>query len=134
MPKAKPKLDWLPEAQASLNQDRAFRKLGSTDMKLALVIGETARLVRFEAFEIAAVEDLDLTNLRDADLVLTMSAREWNAYLRKRRNGSGPTLLSLDLQGPQRLISAQSPLQRLMFERYNLSIQAFIDKGAELPA
>ena len=132
MAKAKANLDWLSAAQEALNTDSAYRKLGSKDVKLGLSIGDQARLVTFEAFEIASIDEVSAIGLRDADIVLEMSARDWNAYLRKRAKGKGPSLLTLDLD--TRVITGRSPLHRLKLERYNLSLQAFIDKGAELAA
>lgn len=132
MAKAKANLDWLSAAREALNGDSAYRKLGSTDVTLGLSIGDQARLVIFEAFEIASVDEVSTVDLRDADIVLEMSAKDWNAYLRRRAKGKGPSLLTLDLD--MRAISGRSPLDRLKLERYNLSLQAFIDKGAELAA
>ncbi len=132
MAKTKANLDWLSAAQEALHGDLAYRKLGSTDVTLGLSIGDQARLVTFEAFEIASIDEVSAIDLRDADIVLEMSARDWNAYLRKRAKGKGPSLLTLDLDS--RVITGRSPLDRLKLERYNLSLQAFIDKGAELAA
>ena len=132
MAKAKANLDWLSAAREALNGDSAYRKLGSTDVTLGLSIGDQARLVIFEAFEIASVDAVSAVDLRDADIVLEMSAKDWNAYLRQRAKGKGPSLLTLDLD--KRAIAGRSPLDRLKLERYNLSLQAFIDKGAELAA
>ncbi|MEJ2088110.1 MAG: hypothetical protein P8Y69_06480 [Gammaproteobacteria bacterium] len=130
MARAKPNLDWLPKARKALNEDPAFRKLGSTDVTLGLRLGEETRLVKFEAFEVAEiVEDGDL---RDANLVLDMTPKDWNAYLRQRARGKGPSLLSLDLD--QGVFETSSPVDRLMLPRYNLSLQAFIDAGARLSA
>lgn len=132
MAKAKANLDWLSAAQEALNGDFAYRKLGSADVTLGLSIGDQARLVIFEAFEIASIIEVSAMDLRDADIVLEMSAKDWNAYLRQRAKGKGPSLLTLDLDA--RVITGRSPLDRLKLERYNLSLQAFIDKGAELAA
>jgi hypothetical protein len=132
MAKAKANFDWLAKAQQQLNKDPAFRKLGSTDLKLGLLIGDQARLVTFEAFEIADVAELNPDDMRDADLVINMSPKDWNAYLRKRRTGKAPSLMSVDLDDP--VVYAQNPLKRILFERYNLSIQALIDRGAQLAA
>lgn len=132
MAKAKPNLDWLEAAREALTDDPAYRKLGSTDLTLGLSIGDEARLVRFEAFEIAEVRTIPPVDLRDADLVLTMSPKDWNAYLRQRKQGKGASLLTLDLEDG--VIEAPSPLARLKLERYNLSLQAFIDAGAALAA
>jgi hypothetical protein len=130
MAKAKPKLDWLSDARAELNNDEGYRKLGSTDVVLGLSLGDESRLVKFEAFEVGEInEDVDL---RDADLVLAMTPKNWNAYLRLRAQGKGPSLLTLDLD--EGVVGSRSPLTRIKFERYNLSIQAFIDAGARLAA
>ena len=130
MARAKPKLDWLEKARKELNEDPAFRALGSTDLVLGLSLGDEVRLVRFEAFEIAGVQkDGDL---RDASLVLAMSPRDWNAYLRQRARGRGPSLMTLDLE--KRVFHAPNPLAGALLPRYNLSLQAFIDAGARLTA
>ncbi len=132
MAKAKANLDWLTKAQRQLNKDSAFRKLGSTDLKLGLLIGDVAHLVTFEAFEISSIRGMDPNDVRDADLVINMSVRDWNAYLRRRKAGKAASLLSVDVETP--VVLAQNPLKRLLFERYNLSIQAFVDRGATLAA
>ncbi len=130
MARAIPRLDWLQDARAEVNGDPGYRKLGSTDVVLGLSFGDESRLVTFEAFEVAEISEG--VDLRDADLVLTMSPKDWNAYLRKRARGTGPSLLTLDLE--QGVIGAASPLARIKLDRYNLSIQAFIDAGARLAA
>ena len=121
-------LDWLPGAQAALNQDPAFRKLGSTDLVLGLKSGRTVRRVVFQAFEIAAVDAMDEAALRDCELVIEMTPREWTNYLRRRAKGTGPTLVGLDLD--RDIVSAANPLNRLKFDRYHLSLQALVDQGA----
>lgn len=131
MARAKPNIDWLPAARGVLNTDPAFRKLGSADVKLGLVLGEAARLVTFEAFEISEVADADPADMRDADIVVDMKPGEWNTYLRQRGRGKAGSLLSLDVN--RHVVKARSPLQRLLFERYNRSIQALIDYGCGLP-
>jgi hypothetical protein len=128
--RAKPKLDWLEAARRELNEDPAYRKLGSTDLTLGLSIGDEIRLVVFEAFEIADI--VEGGDLRDADLVLEMTPRDWNAYLRQRARGRGPTLTSLDLD--EQVFKAPSPLSGLLLPRYGLSLQAFVDTGARLAA
>lgn len=130
MPAAKPDLSWLADARAALNADPAFRKLGNADFSLGLVIGEDARIVSFEAFEIAAIEQADPADMRDADLIIRMAPKDWDAYLCQRRRGSGATLLSYDLE--HHVVEARDPLERLLLERYNGSVQALLDKGASL--
>lgn len=122
-------LDWLPTAQAALNEDPAFRKLGSTDLVLGLKSGRAVRRVVFEAFEIASVDETDETALRDCDLVIEMTPREWTNYLRRRAKGTGPTLVSLNLD--RDIVRSSNPLDGLKFDRYHLSLQALVDQGAQ---
>ena len=123
-------LDWLPGAQAALNDDPAFRKLGSTDLVLGLKSGRVVRRVVFEAFEVASVDETDEAALRDCELVIEMTPREWTNYLRRRAKGTGPTLVSLDLD--RDIVRAANPLDQLKFDRYHLSLQALVDQGAQL--
>lgn len=134
MARAKPNIDWLADARSALNADPAFRALGTADFKVAFHIGDVARMVEFCAFEVESVVEVDPADLRDADIVVTMPVKDWNAYLRSRKRGKAPTLLSLDLDSGWQIVQGANPLRRLKFERYNLSLQALIDKGAELAA
>lgn len=132
MAKAQPKLDWLNAAREQLNVDPGYRKLGSTDVTLGLAIGGECRLVVFEAFTISAVRVIDDTELRDADIVIRMTPKAWNAYLRNRQKGRAASLLSLDID--KAVVTGADPLKRNKLARYNLSIQAFLDAGAALAA
>ncbi len=132
MAKAQPKLDWLNAAREQLNVDPGYRKLGSTDVTLGLAIGGECRLVVFEAFTISAVRVIDDTELRDADIVIRMTPKDWNAYLRNRQKGRAASLLSLDID--KAVVTGADPLKRNKLARYNLSIQAFLDAGAALAA
>ena len=125
-------LDWLPSAQAALNEDPAFRKLGSTDLVVGLKSGRAVRRVVFEAFEIASVDETDEAALRDCELVIEMTPREWTNYLRRRAKGTGPSLVSLNLD--RDIVRASNPLDGLKFDRYHLSLQALVDQGARLAA
>lgn len=125
-------LDWLPGAQAALNEDPAFRKLGSTDLVLGLKSGRAVRRVVFEAFEIASVDETDEAALRDCEVVIEMTPREWTNYLRRRAKGTGPSLVSLNLD--REIVRAANPLDGLKFDRYHLSLQALVDQGAQLVA
>lgn len=125
-------LDWLEEAGVQLAEDPAFRKLGSTDLVLGLKAGRVVRIVTFEAFGINGIDSAPESTLRDCDLVLEMTPREWTNYLRRRAKGTGPSLIALDLD--RGIARAVNPLQRLKFERYHLTLQALIDRGAALVA
>jgi hypothetical protein len=121
-------LDWLGPARDACNADPAFRKLGSTDLSLGLKSGRAVRIALFEAFEIADVREAEESALRDCDLVIDMPPREWSRYLQRRAKGTGPMLVSLDMD--RGIVSAPDPLKRLKFERYHLSLQALVDHGA----
>ncbi len=125
-------LDWLEDARVAVNAHRAFRKLGSTDLVLGLKSGKTVRVVTFEAFEVVAIEEVGETALRDCELVIEMTPRQWTDYLKRRAAGSGPSLVDLDLE--RGIVRAPDPLRRLKFERYHLSLQALVDQGARIQA
>ena len=127
-----PQLDWLEDAKRALNGDPAYRKLGNTDVVIGFKAGKTIRKVTLEAFEVGAIEAIAEDDLRDVELVIDMPARDWTNYLKRRKKGTGPSLLSLDTD--REVVRSRSVLEKMKFERYHLSIQALIDKGAELAA
>ena len=123
-------LDWVAPAAKALNADLAFRRLGTTDLTLGLQSGRAARVVVFEAFSVGDVEDADAVRLRDCDIVLAMTPRQWTGYLRRRSAGGGPSLVALDVE--RAIVRAPNPLIRLKFERYHLTLQALVDRGAAI--
>ena len=127
-------VNFFARVREEVNQSASFRKLGSADFSLVFAIGDARSRVDFEAFEVAAVRAATTDDERDVDLVLRLGARQWQDYLSARREGVGLSLLSLDLDLPDGLITARNPLSRLTFERYNLTLQAFVDAGAALAA
>lgn len=125
-------LDWLEAAKKSINEDPDYRKLGSADVIIGFKSGKSIRKVTLEAFEVGAIEPIEQDDLRDVEVVIDMPARDWTNYLKRRRNGTGPSLLSLDME--RGIVSSRSMLDKMKFERFHLSIQALVDKGAELAA
>lgn len=126
-------LDWLEAAAAALNEDPAFRKLGSADLVLGLKAGRVVRMVVFEAFGVTRVDTVDDAALRDCEVVIEMPPRDWTVYLRRRATGKGPSLVALDLERSiVRPADPPDPLRRLKFERYHLTLQALVDRGAAL--
>lgn len=125
-------LDWLEAAAAAVNEDPAFRKLGSVDLTLGLKAGRVVRIVTFEAFGVADIATAEDSALRDCEVVIEMTPREWTNYLRRRAKRNGPSLVALDLD--RGIVHAADPLNRLKFERYHLSLQALIDQGGDIVA
>lgn len=123
-------LDWLDAAAAAVNEDPAFRKLGSVDVVLGLKAGRAARIVVFEAFGVVDVKTADDAALRDCEVTMEMTPREWTRYLRLRAKGGGPSLAALDCA--RGIVQGANPLERLKFERYHLSLQALVDHGAAI--
>ena len=127
-------LTLLQNARDAVNADPMFRQLGTCDVRMGIKSGESAFLVDFVAFECAGIEQIEVDALRDADFFLELSAPEWRVYLAGRHDGSAPSLVSLDVETPDGFVKGSDPLKKLKFERYHLTLQAFLDKGAELAA
>jgi hypothetical protein len=119
---------WLKTAQNAVNDDPAFRALGSIDVNMGFKVGSAAFLVTFGGFSCHDVRKIRVAELRDADFVVEMSQKQWDAFLKGRTSGKGVTLAELD--NVDGVIKAINPRKNLDFLRYHLSVQAFIDAGA----
>jgi hypothetical protein len=120
---------WLKQAQDSVNADPAFRKLGNIDSRVALKVGKPAFLVDFSGFSCHGVRKLSDSELRDADYVIEMKPETWKRFLDGRRQGDGPSLVELDTA--EGVVRTGNPRGKLDFYRYHLSLQAFLDAGAQ---
>jgi hypothetical protein len=127
-------LELLKKTREAVNADPAFRQLGTCDARVGIKADESAFLVDFVAFECAGVEQIEVDALRDADFFLELTVPEWRTYLSDRRGGRAPTLVSLDVGTPNGIVKGADPLKKLKFERFHLTLQAFLDKGADLAA
>lgn len=124
----------LQQARDAVNSDPTFRERGTCDVRMGIKAGDSAFVVEFVAFECGGVEQVDVDALRDADFFLELSPREWQAYLTGRRAGNAPTLVSLDVRTPDGIVKGSDPLKTLKFERYHMTLQAFLDQSAALAA
>ncbi|MGD8831762.1 MAG: hypothetical protein PVF57_14260 [Pseudomonadales bacterium] len=120
---------WLKQAQDSVNSDPAFRKLGNIDTKIALKVGKPAYLIDFSGFTCHGVHKISESELRDADYLIEMTPETWGSFLAGRREGDGPSLAELDTT--EGVVKAKNPRDKLDFYRYHLSVQAFLDAGAQ---
>ena len=119
---------WLRTAQSAVNDDPGFRDLGSIDTNMAIKVGRSAYLVRFEGFSCHGVSKIAVKDLRDADFVVEMTQDAWDRFIAGRQSGDGPTLSEIDtVEG---IVKAENPRKRLDFYRYHVSLQAFLDAGA----
>lgn len=121
--------DWMRDAKTKANSDPAFRALGSADATVCFQSGKHGRRVVFQAFQIESVIEADVDSIKDDDILIAMSTREWNSYLYRRRLGRAPSLLGLDAEKDD-VIQTKDIGARLQFERISRSIQAFVDYGA----
>lgn len=119
---------WLKTAQTAVNDDPAFRKLGSIDVAVGIKVAGSAFIVTFSGFSCHGVSKVKVSELRDADVVVEMTQAQWDAFLAGRKSGKGVTLTELDQV--ESVIKAGSPRDRLDYLRYHLSLQAFFDAGA----
>jgi hypothetical protein len=125
-------LKLLERARTAINADAEFRRLGTSDVRMGIKAGDDAFIVDFVAFECAAVTSIDRDALRDADFYLELTPDAWREYLAGRANGTAPSLVSLDVDSPNGIVKGSDPLKTLKFERYHLTLQRFLDKGAQL--
>lgn len=121
--------DWMPNARTKANKDPAFRALGSVDATVCFQSGKHGRRVVFQSFEVESVSEADVDSIKDEDILISMSTREWNSYLYRRRLGRAPSLLGLDAEKHD-VVQTKNTIARLQFERISRSIQAFVDYGA----
>lgn len=125
--------DWMEPAKLEVNGSEAFRKLGSVDIKLAFKSGKHCRLVRFNGFEVGDIHPIHPDRpFVEAEVMVEMSTRNWNSYMRRRALKTSQTLQSVNVD--RAIITASNPLNRLLFDRFHKSIQAFVDAGAQWSA
>ena len=116
----------LERAQVSLVDDVEWRGLGSTDCSVLLADGEQQFRVEFHAFRVREVRAVDASAARDCDIQITLA--DWDGYLQGRGEGTAPLLVELDLT--DQIVSPGDARARLLFLRYHLSIQYFVDRLA----
>ena len=122
--------DWMEPAKAEMNESESFRKFGSLDVRLAFKSGKNCKVVQFRGFQVGEIKTVDPDMpFVDADVMIEMTTRNWNSYMRKRALKRMHSLQSMDVDS--NIITASNPLNRRLFDRYQKSIQAFVDAGAQ---
>lgn len=121
-------VEWLQKAQARVNADPKFRKLGSIDVAMIVHVGSSAFLVTFGGFTCHGVANVTPNQMRDADFIVTMSPDSWDQFIDGRSSGAGRTLLDIDTT--DKVVTAVNPRKKLDFLRFHTSLQAFFDAGA----
>ena len=131
-----PSLAWFEALQRLVNDDPAYRQIGTVDAAMGVKVADSVYIVTFEAFACRAVRagnDYDLINV---DFFIEMAPPAWRAMLENiKANGgaeAGQTLVSLDMIHEISNNATGDQLRADLFFRYNQSLQHFFDLSASL--
>ena len=131
-----PSLAWFEELQRLVNDDPAYRQIGTVDASMGVKVGDEVFVVTFEAFECSSVRSGNEYDLINVDFFIEMESGAWKAMLENiRANGgaeAGQTLVSLDMLNEISTNATGDQLRADMFFRYNQSLQHFFDLSANL--
>lgn len=135
-PIAFPSLAWFEELRRLVNDDPAYRQIGTVDASMGVKVGDEVVVVTFEAFECSSVRSGNEYDLINVDFFIEMEPDAWRAMLENiRANGgaeAGQTLVSLDMLNEISTNATGDQLRADMFFRYNQSLQHFFDLSANL--
>ncbi len=96
-----PSVDWFTAVADLVNNDEAFRRLGTFDSSVGVRVGDQLFEVTFEAFECTGAREIAESDLRDVDFWLEQSPDEWREMLENiKEHGAADlthTLNTLDL-------------------------------------
>ena len=131
-----PSLAWFEELRRLVNDDPAYRQIGTVDASMGVKVGDEVFVVAFEAFECSSVRSGNEYDLINVDFFIEMESDAWKAMLENiRANGgaeAGQTLVSLDMLNEISNNATGDQLRADMFFRYNQSLQHFFDLSANL--
>ena len=135
MPKF-PSVQWFDAVRELVNNDEAFRRLGTVDARIGVKVGGQLFELTFEAFECVAVREIGENDLRDLDFWLEQSPEEWRDMIENiKQHGSADlthTLNTIDLTIPEGFARSYDGYRRDAFYRFNQSLQHFFDSSAKI--
>jgi len=135
MPKF-PSVQWFEAIRELVNNDEAFRRLGTVDSRVGVKVGDQLFELTFEAFECTAVSEIKEDTLRDLDFWLELPPEEWRELLENiKSNGAADlqhTLNTIDLTKPEGFAKSYDGYRRDAFYRFNQSLQHFFDSSAKI--
>ena len=135
MPKF-PSLEWFEGVKDLVNQDEAFRRLGTVDTKVGVKVGDRVYELAFEAFECAGVREIGEDDLRNCDFWLEQEPEAWEEMINNiQRNGKADlshTLNTIDLSIRDGFARSYDGYRRDAFYRFNQSLQHFFDSSGSL--
>lgn len=131
-----PSLAWFEELRGLVNDDAAYRQIGTVDASMGVKVGDEVFVVAFEAFECSSVRTGNEYDLINVDFFIEMASDDWQTMLENiKTNGgaeAGQTLVSLDMLNEISTNATGDQLRADMFFRYNQSLQHFFDLSANL--
>jgi len=135
MPKF-PSVQWFDAVKELVNNDEAFRRLGTVDARIGVKVGGQLFELTFEAFECVGVREIGENDLRDLDFWLEQSPEEWRDMIENiKQHGSADlthTLNTIDLTIPEGFARSYDGYRRDAFYRFNQSLQHFFDSSAKI--
>lgn len=131
-----PSLGWFEALQKLVNDDPAYRRIGTVDAAMGVKVADEVFVVTFEAFECRSVRAGNEYDLINVDFFIEMEPDAWRTMLENiKANGAaeaGQTLVSLDMLHEISTNATGDQLRADMFFRYNQSLQHFFDLSANL--
>ena len=131
-----PSLDWFEALKRLVNDDPAYRQIGTVDAAMGVKVADEVFVVVFEAFQCHSVRAGNEYDLINVDFFIEMETSAWRTMLENiKTNGAaeaGQTLVSLDMLHEISNNATGDQLRADMFFRYNQSLQHFFDLSANL--
>lgn len=131
-----PSVEWFNAIKDLVNNDPAFRQLGTVDAVVGVKVGSKIFELTFEAFECTNVREAGENDLRDMDFWLEQSYDAWKEMIGNiRQHGAADlshTLNTIDLNIPEGFARSHDGYRRDAFYRFNQSIQDFFNASAKI--
>jgi len=131
-----PSTEWFNAICELVNNDPAFRQLGTVDSVIGVKVGDKIFELTFEAFECTGVREVAESDLRDMDFWLEQPYDKWQEMLNNIKvHGAADlthTLNTIDLSMPEGLARSHDGYRRDAFYRFNQSIQDFFNASAKI--
>lgn len=131
-----PSVEWFNAVKDIVNNDPAFRQLGTVDTTAGVKVGNKIYQLTFEAFECTGVREASANDLRDMDFWLEQSYDQWKDMLENiKQHGAADlahTLNTIDLSMPEGFARSHDGYRRDAFYRFNQSIQDFFNASAKI--
>lgn len=131
-----PSVEWFTAIKDIVNNDPAFRQLGTVDSVIGIKVGGKIFELVFEAFECTGVREAGENDLRDMDFWLEQPYDSWKDMVQNiKEHGAADlshTLNTIDLSMPEGFAKSHDGYRRDAFYRFNQSIQDFFNASAKI--